>query len=341
MIKNKKYKSLKATMLFIFVLMINLTFLYYIKYQNQSITFSAFSLFKTGNILNLIFYLVLIIGLLVQHFNKSLSFDVKYLAIFFIINQILLISIFIASIIHLPFDNIYYLNQNGNKLFVGLLFTIFQFTFFVMMFNVWLNILKVKNYILVRSLLNSGWLMLLILFSAFVFIISKEVSFDESGITSENTSAVVLGAAVWSKNIPSPTLAARVDKAIELLKKNKIKSIYLTGGNAPGELAESEVAFNYLRTKLYDVSGIYKETETSSTNEQIKFIKIKLLLPGKEKNVIVISDSYHLVRIMEISQFHNININAVPSDLPLSFEKALYFKTREALALVVFWFFAY
>lgn len=341
MIKNKKYNSLKVSALFIFILIIDLTFLYFIKYQNQLISLSAFNLFKTGNILNLFFYLVLITGLLIILFNKSQQFEAKYFVVFFIINQILIVLIFIVINLPLPFDDFYYLNQNGNKLFIGLLFTLFQFTFFSMMFCVWLNILKVKNLLLVRSLLNSGWLMLLLLVASFVYIVSKEVSFDESEITSKNNSGVVLGAAVWSKNKPSPTLAARVDKAVHLLKQNKISSVYLTGANAPGELAESEVAFNYLKTKLNDVSNIHKETETSSTNEQIQFIKSKLLLSGKEKNVVVISDSYHLVRIMEISQFHNIEINAVPSDLPLSFEKALYFKTREALALVVFWFFAY
>lgn len=341
MIKNKKYNSVKILLLFIFILTANLTFLYYIKYQNQSISFSSFNLLKTGNILNLIFHLILIVGLVIVFLNKSIQFEIKYLIVFLIINLLILISIFITLNLSLPFDAFYYLNQNGNKLFTGLLFTLYQFTFFVMMFYVWLTILKVKNLLLVRSLLNSGWLMLLLLLAAFIFIISKEVSFVGAEITTKNNSGVVLGAAVWSQNKPSPTLAARVDKAIQLFRENKISSVYLTGGNAPGELAESEVAFNYLKTKMNDVSNIHKETKTSSTNEQIQFVKSMLLLSGKEKNVIVISDSYHLVRILEISYFHNIEINAIPSDLPLSFEKALYFKTREALALVVFWFFAY
>ena len=75
--------------------------------------------------------------------------------------------------------------------------------------------------------------------------------------------------------------------------------------------------------------------------QQIQYIEANLLTKGKDKNIIVISDSYHLVRIVEISNFHNIKILVAPSNLPLSFEKALYFKVREALALVVFWFFAY
>jgi len=341
MIKNKKYNSIKILLLFIFILITDLILLYYLKYRNQSISLSSFNIFTTGNILNLTFYFILIIGVIITFFNKSIVVEIKNLVIFFILNQFLLISLFTAVSVPLPFDHIYYLNQNGNKLFIGLLFTMFQFTFFVMLFYVWLNILKVKNLLLVRAMLNSGWMMLLFLIAAFVYIISKESTFDYPDTKSKNYAGVVFGAAVWSQNKPSPTLAARVDKAIELLNRNLISSIYLTGGNAPGELAESEVAFNYLKTKLKDTSNIHIETETKSTNEQIQFIKSKLLPLKDQKKIIVISDSYHLVRIMEISKFHNIQINAVPSGLPLSLEKALYFKIREALALVVFWFFAY
>jgi uncharacterized SAM-binding protein YcdF (DUF218 family) len=118
-----------------------------------------------------------------------------------------------------------------------------------------------------------------------------------------------------------------------------VNKIYLTGSNAPGELSEAEVALNYIKLKRKDNSEIFLEKETTSTSEQIQFIKKKIIsIP--EENVIVISDSYHLVRVKEISKFHNIKIEVTPSDLSLSFKSALYNKIREALALTVFWFFA-
>ena len=125
------------------------------------------------------------------------------------------------------------------------------------------------------------------------------------------------------------------------MEKGKVNSIYLTGSNAPGELAESEVALKYIQKSKSITSNIFTETETTSTNEQIRFIKQKLLSDSEKKNIIVISDSYHLVRVMEISKFQNIQIQVAASDLSLSFEKAFYFKFREALALTVFWFFAF
>ena len=55
---------------------------------------------------------------------------------------------------------------------------------------------------------------------------------------SKKNIAVVLGAAVWSGNIPSPTLSSRVDKALELLEQGFVGKIVFTGGKAPGELPE-------------------------------------------------------------------------------------------------------
>jgi vancomycin permeability regulator SanA len=341
-IKNKKYNSGKAVLLFILITTLNLAFLYFIKYQNQRLTLSDFNLFTIGNLINLVLFIIFILGVLIIFYDKNLQFEFKYLIPIFIANQVILVSVYLATKVALPFDEFYYLSQNGNRLFIGALFTIYQFTFLTLIIFIWNIVYRVTNLLFIRSLLSAGWAMLFFLILAFVFIVAKENSFEELEIKfSDNNSAVVLGAAVWSKNKPSPTLAARIDKALELYSKNKISAIYLTGGNAPGELAESEVALNYIKTKSKDLKNVYNETQTKSTNEQIQYIKSRLLNQNNQKNIIVISDSYHLVRIIEISNFHNIKIQVVPSELPLSLETALYFKIREALALVVFWFFAY
>jgi vancomycin permeability regulator SanA len=56
--------------------------------------------------------------------------------------------------------------------------------------------------------------------------------------------------------------------------------------------------------------------------------------------IIIVSDKYHLVRIEEISKFNNLNISAVPSDLRLSVESDMYYRLRESIGLLFFWFFA-
>jgi vancomycin permeability regulator SanA len=174
----------------------------------------------------------------------------------------------------------------------------------------------------------------------FIYILGKEHTFNSRNIdVGKNNIGVVLGAAVWSNNKPSPSLSSRVDKAIELYEQGKISKIYLTGSNAPGELAESEVALNYIKSLGRDIPDIEIEKQTTSTNEQVDFIKKKLLQKYKN-HIAVISDSYHIVRVLEIGKFQNIKLKAIPSDLVFGLETSVYNRIRESLALTVFWFFA-
>lgn len=341
MTKNKKNISFKGLLLFILFILADLIFLYFIKYSNQSLSLNDFKLFNIGNILNLSVFLSLLVGILIIYFHKNLEVDFRPLYTFLIVHQIFLIISFISTILTLPFEEHFYFGKNGNRIFIGLVFSLLQVSLFVLTSYVWLSILKTKSLIVLRSFLNTFLLLLFILTFAFLFIVGKEGLFYDLDLkkTKDNT-AVVFGAAVWSNNKPSPSLAARVDKSIKLLDEGLINSVYLTGGNAPGEMAESEVAFNYIETKRNNTKNIFKELNSTSTNEQIQYIKLNLMSDNSKKNIIAISDSYHLVRILEISKFHNIEILAVPSELKLSFENALYFKVREAIALTIFWFFA-
>ncbi|MEO8232048.1 MAG: YdcF family protein [Ignavibacteriota bacterium] len=267
-------------------------------------------------------------------------FDTKKFLPIFVLNQLLLITIYGLNFISLPFNKIYYFGQTGDKLLVGGIYSVYLFTYFVLIYLVWLRIFKVKNIILIRSLFNSSVSLLAIVLIVFIFIVAREARFNDQLISKDkNNVGVVLGAAVWSGNKPSPSLAGRVDKALKLFGEKKISQIYLTGSNAPGELAESEVAFRFIKSKGIYSSEIFLEKETTTTNEQIQFIK-KKLTNSSNKNIIVISDGYHLVRALEIARFHNTKILVSASALSQSFEKAVYNKMREALALTVFWLFA-
>ncbi len=339
MIKNKKNK-ISSPLLIVIIMLLNLAFLYIIKYKNQNLPISFFSLINFGNLCNFLFALILVAGILILTFKKDLVFDTKKFLPFFVLNQLLLITIYVVHIIPLSFNKIYYLGQTGDELLIGGIFALYLFTYFVLIYLVWLTIFKVKNIILIRALFNSSVSMLALLLIVFVFIVAKEAGFNDELIgKNKNNIGVVLGAAVWSGNKPSPSLAGRVDKALKLFNEKKIFQIYLTGSNAPGELAESEVAFQYIKSKGIHSSEIFLEKETTSTNEQIQFIK-KKIAKTSDQNIIVISDDYHLVRVLEIARFHKTKILVSASALSQSFEKAVYNKMREALALTVFWLFA-
>jgi len=337
MIKNKKRKITARLVLFILIIILDLAFLFFNKYRNQNLNLNDFYLFNIGNLINILLAILLIVGLIIIKFKKLIVLNSKIFFPFFLLNQLLLIALYFLKQIPWSFKGIYYLGQTGDELLIGAVFTLYIVTFLVMIFLVWLNIFNYKNILILRTLLNSSLTIIFILLSVFIYIVVKEANLKEYVIQSDAKNlGVVLGAAVWSGNKPSPTLTSRIEQALKLYKQHKISQIYLTGSNAPGELSESEVALEYIKNKGIKTSDIFIEKETTSTNEQIQYIK-KKLLPTSKKSIVVISDSYHLVRVLEIAKFQGIKIQVSASEHSLSFEKAVYSKIRESLALTMFW----
>ena len=334
-------KENKAVLyLLIIAVFLQLLILYFFKYQNQNLSVLNLNLKVTGNLFNLIIYLLAEILLVFALFNYKVKLQLKLLSILIVLSYFFLLFGYISTKIILPFNSIYILGQFGNKLFTGLCYTIYQLLFFTFVIVLVLNLRKNQNKIFIKSSLFSIIVMLAFLTYSFLFIVSHEEKVKLQPLDKKNFyNIVVLGAAVWSDNKPSPILAARVDKAIDLIKNFNVEKVYFTGSNAPGELSEAEVALNYLKSKNVSADNVITETNTTSTTEQIQFIKNKIGYEPKKK-IIIISDSFHLVRIKEISKFHHLNIITIASELELNFFSELYNKLRESLALTVFWFFA-
>jgi uncharacterized SAM-binding protein YcdF (DUF218 family) len=135
-------------------------------------------------------------------------------------------------------------------------------------------------------------------------------------------------------------LASRTEKAYELYKSGYVNKIQVTGGNAPGELSEAEVSSIYLIKRGVNKNDIWIEKKTSNTAEQVRYVKEEIINKKKLMNIVFVSNSYHLTRINEICSFYNINAGLEASTLNLSFDSNIYYKVRESIALLVFWFFA-
>ncbi|HSD63038.1 MAG TPA: YdcF family protein [Ignavibacteriaceae bacterium] len=232
------------------------------------------------------------------------------------------------------------LNQPLNKIFVSGLFCIYQFIQFILTVEIWLSIFRKPGYIFIHSFFDSVVITLILLVFAFFYSgINKNYDIEEYAYKNGIDVGVVLGAAVWT-NEPSPSLKSRVDKAFNLYKIGEIQKIQLTGGNAPGELSEAEMAFKYLKTKNIDTNDVWIEKNTTSTSEQIQFINFRLMVKPQIRSVIVISDSYHLPRVKQIADFYHLNLRVASSNLDLRFENKIYYKMRESAAILIFWFFA-
>jgi vancomycin permeability regulator SanA len=337
----KKFTKIIICAALICTLIFQLIFLYNIKYTNQSLPVSEFRIYNIGNLLNLIVVFILVLGIAVYALQRKNKVTLSGLIIFTSITTIILAGAYYSTKVNLPFQKFYYFGQFGNKLFIGFLFVLYINLLLTFSSYIWLSLFGRNSFLLIRSFLSSWVILFILLLFAFYHVNVSDPQIDNKMLDPDDKNiAVVLGAAVWSQNKPSPILAARVDKAIQLLDSNLVGRIQLTGSNAPGELSEALVAYNYALSRGVDSSRIFMESKTISTYEQIHFIRAKLMPEKSVKNVIVVSDNFHLVRIEECSIFNNMKIYAVASDLKLNFEKEIYNRLRESIGLFFFWFFA-
>ena len=323
------------------ILVLQLIFLYFVKYSNQDLSLNEFSLFQTGNLINFLMYLSIISGIILIVRKKQDTLNSKTQKKFLFASWLFLILGFISTRLKLIPGKIYFFAQPADKILTGLLFLLFILTMFLFLWYLWtLRINKLRS-----TFTRNGLKTIITLIVFFVVII---IYIDNVGYTSgrwaiqrdQKNVAVVLGAAVWSGNIPSPTLSSRVDKALDLLEEGFVGHIVLTGGKAPGELPESEVALEYAKAKGVDPSLITTESMTSSTNDQIRWINNNIKKKNSYSEIIMISDAYHLPRVIEISKFYDLNIKVAESTHKMDFKDLLYNKIRESIALFNFWNFA-
>jgi vancomycin permeability regulator SanA len=285
-----------------------------------------------------LFTLMLITGLVILMFRSEVKEHTRTIISLLIIVNILLILSAIINFITLPLPEYYILDYHISRVIVGVMFALYQFMVLIFISTVWLFVLGYNKLLLLRAVINSAFIISLIFIFSVIYLALNNKSSEIKSGDNKNV-GVVLGAAVWSDR-PSPTLSSRADKAAKLLNEGKIRTIQLTGSNAPGELSEAEMAYKYLKTKDVDMNKVEIETTTTSTNEQIRFIKANLYNKPAVDDIIIISDSYHLARVKEICSFQDMHIKVAASDLVHSFKGKLYYNFREAVGLIIFWLFA-
>lgn len=150
--------------------------------------------------------------------------------------------------------------------------------------------------------------------------------------------AVILGAAVWSGDKPSPVFRERIVKGYELLSADIVEFLVLTGGNAPNELTEAEVAKRTLLAMGADPTRIVLEERTSSTVEQVLFVRDELKKQGW-KSFLIVSDQFHLKRALEICDFNDVDAQGIASESPLGPTTLVAYHLRESAALILYWMF--
>lgn len=334
--KNKSV-SLKFTVIIIFSLLLNLGLLFYLKYSVHHLSISDFSLAKIGNIFNISFYLITILGLITLYFRKTnIPNGIVYLLVGLL--YVFLLSVVFINFTKIPSKEYFLLSLSFVQVLIISAFGLYQFSLLFLMLFVWLKIFYADKLIYLRSAVNGVFISAGLLVFTVLFINTRPLP-TSSGESKKANVAVVLGAAVWADNKPSPSLAFRVDKAAELYKEGNVNKVQLTGGNAPGELSEAEVSLNHILKKGISREDIWIEKNTTSTIEQIRFIRNNLITQKHINSVIIVSDIYHLQRVREICRFYNVQADVAASDLNLKTDKIIFYQLRECVALLLFWLF--
>ena len=163
-VKNKWTIS----MIIILIIIIDLFSLYYLKYKNQGISIREFSLFNTGNILNLISSLILIISLVIYTKTAKGSYSPRMLVFCTVLMTAMLIISEIYSRVRLPLPNIYFVDHPLKDILKGFFFSVYQFTEFVFISIIWLTLLGRKELLILRSLVNSIVIVIFLLVFAFI-----------------------------------------------------------------------------------------------------------------------------------------------------------------------------
>lgn len=310
----------------------------YFSRETLNYFFSSFNLFYPGNLFWIIIFILSFISITHLIFVRTKTSSIGLILIYILISFVLFS---IAVLIHdTPFfdeskNRIIQLNSKGIKvLILGLLTTLKTFTSISLCV---ISFSALKKYYFFRSL----WLTLFVcsVFYFTSFLITSNYSDDSSKKDLNSDAGILLGAAVWGGNRPSPVLRERINKSAELLKNKNIKQIVLTGGGSPGEMTEAEVSKNELVKKGIDEKIIITENQSNSTLEQIYFVKQNLYHKRNWSNIILISDRFHLYRASQIASFYNMKSYTIASDTPLSTESEFNFNIKEGFAVILFWLF--
>lgn len=332
----------KRSLLFpVFSVLLSFIVLHLLKGSLTSIELVKSNYFFIGNIISILTYILLVFGILLIHIKKNgvENHHKKNIQLFSFIILIPLFVIFLFLQFNISFPGIYLFGLPLEKIVLSSLFILYEFILLFLAFFVW-NIYLIRGY---RIYLDSSILTVATLAAFYIFVFLYSLNYNEykkEGIENEKNLAFVLGAAVWQRNEPSPIFKGRIEKSYELYSKGIISKIQVTGSNAPGELSEAKTAYNYLLSKGVDTSDVLLEENSSNTHQQIQFLmKNESVYRKNFNNIILISDEFHMVRILELCKYYDLKVVTVTSDYKLNWEKLLYYRVRESVALFLFWLF--
>ena len=123
---------------------------------------------------------------------------------------------------------------------------------------------------------------------------------------------VVLGAAQYVGH-PSPVLRARLDHAISLWNRRLAPILIVTGGRGTGDTtSEAAVSQRYVVQRGVPVTAILLETEGRTTSQSMAGVAA-LMGSQKRRDVLLVSDPFHMLRLVILARRHGLEPFASPT----------------------------
>lgn len=123
---------------------------------------------------------------------------------------------------------------------------------------------------------------------------------------------VVLGAAQYVGH-PSPVLRARLDHAIALWRRNLAPKLIVTGGVGTGDTtSEAAVSRRYCMQNGVPSEAILLETRGRTTSQSVAAVAVLMRQLGR-RDVLLVSDPFHMLRLTIIARRHGLVPFASPT----------------------------
>ena len=146
---------------------------------------------------------------------------------------------------------------------------------------------------------------------------------------------VVFGTAQYN-GVPSPVLAARLDHAIELYRRDLAPVIVVTGGNQPGDkFTEATASANYLMQRGVPDDDVLREVSGTSSWQSLASVA-NFLAARSIREVLLVSDPFHSLRIQAMASELGLDGHASPTTTsPIRGMSEARYMARETVAVAV------
>jgi len=136
---------------------------------------------------------------------------------------------------------------------------------------------------------------------------------------------IILGCQVRN-GVPSQMLVQRLDVARNFMSENETVMCVTTGGYGPNQpVSEARVGKDWLVQNNIEKSRIYLEDNSTNTRENLIFAHDIIIKEDLPRNVIIVSDGFHLHRAKEIAKELFDGVCVIPV------------QTRPVIAIPTYW----